>query len=419
MIGGTHMANITKPKGTADIYGPDAALWRYIEDEIHKTAALFAIEEMRTPMFENVELFVRSVGEATDIVQKEMYTFTDRGERMFALKPESTAPTVRAYIENSLHTLPMPAKFYYIAPHFRAERPQKGRLRQHHQFGVEFFGSLSATADAELISVLDVFFKRLGVENLALYINSIGDTDCRKRFNDALLSYLAKKAGDLCGQCQERMEKNPMRVLDCKNENCQKLIDDAPVPLDSLSEECAEHFAQLQQHLTTLGIPYTVDKRIVRGLDYYNRTVFEFMSNDLGAQSSVCGGGRYDPLLDGGGVGFGMGIERLILILEAQGKLPQIPRDITVFVGGMGDAGAIKAAQMTHNLRKAGISAISDLNNRSVKAQLKYADKLGAAYSLVIGETELESGVVKIKSMKSNEAEEVKIEEIVEYFGRK
>ncbi|MDR2183628.1 MAG: histidine--tRNA ligase, partial [Clostridiales bacterium] len=270
--------NITKPKGTADVYGAQAALWRYIEDKIHETAALFALEELRTPMFENVELFVRSVGEATDIVQKEMYTFADQGGRTYALKPESTAPAVRAYAENSLHTLPAPAKFYYIAPHFRAERPQKGRYRQHHQFGVEFFGSLSAAADAELISVLHLFFERLGVENLALHINSIGDADCRKRFNAALLAYLGRRADGLCPLCSERMEKNPMRVLDCKNEGCKELIKGAPVPLDCLSDESARHFALLKQHLAALGIPYVVDKGIVRGLDYYNRTVFEFMS---------------------------------------------------------------------------------------------------------------------------------------------
>jgi len=413
------MTNITKPKGTADTYGADAALWRYIEGEIHKLAALFAIEEIRTPMFENVELFVRSVGEATDIVQKEMYTFTDRGERTFALKPESTAPTVRAYIENSLHTLPAPAKLYYLAPHFRAERPQKGRLRQHHQFGVEFFGSMSASADAELISVLHLFLERLSVENFALHINSIGDTDCRKRFNTALLAFLSTKANDLCADCRGRMKKSPMRVLDCKNPSCQELIKDTPVPLDYLSDECAAHFEHLQRYLTALDIPYFVDKGIVRGLDYYNRTVFEFMSTDLGAQSTIGGGGRYDPLVNGGGVGFGMGIERLILVLTAQNKLPQIPRDITVFVGGMGEAGAAKAAQITHDLRKAGISAINDLCDRSVKAQLKYADKLGAHFSLVIGESELESSRATVKNMQSGEATEIDINKIVDFFGGK
>ena len=413
------MTNIKKPKGTADIYGADAALWRYIEGQIHETAALFALEEMRTPMFENAELFVRSVGEATDIVQKEMYTFTDQGGRIYALKPESTACAVRAYSENSLHTLPAPAKFYYIAPHFRAERPQKGRLRQHHQFGVEFFGTSSAAADAELISVLHLFFNRLGVENLALHINSIGDADCRKRFNGALLSYLSERADSLCPLCRERMGKNPMRVLDCKNESCQGLLKDAPVPLDCLSNECARHFAQLQKHLSSLNIPYVVDKRIVRGLDYYNRTVFEFMSTDLGAQASLGGGGRYDVLVDGGAVGFGMGIERLLIILEAQGKLPEILRDIAVFVGGIGNGGTATAARLAHELRKAGISAISDLNDRSVKAQLKYADKLGAKYSLVIGETELESGRVIVKNMQGGETAEIEIDSIVDFFGRK
>ncbi|MCL2397704.1 MAG: histidine--tRNA ligase [Defluviitaleaceae bacterium] len=414
---------ITKPKGTQDIFGPQAALWQYVEGKIRNVAALFAIEEIRTPIFENVELFVRSVGEATDIVQKEMYTFTDAGGRTYALTPEGTAPTVRAYLENSLHNLPMPAKFYYVCHNFRAERQQKGRYRQFRQFGVEYFGSYSAAADAELISVAHLLLTQLDIENFVLRINSIGDKTCREAYNEALLTFLDGHKDNLCGLCQERMGKNPMRVLDCKNPACGAIVSGAPVPLDHLSAEAAAHFEELQRCLTLLGIPFVVDKTIVRGLDYYTRTVFEFTSADLGAQSAICGGGRYDNLIEShggqptGAVGFGMGIERLLIILEEQGKLPQISQEVTVFLGGMGEAGAKKARLLAHQLRQSGISAICDLTDRSIKAQMKYADKLGAKYSLVIGESELETGVLAVKCMENGQVVQVQIDKIMEHFA--
>ena len=414
---------ISRPKGTADIFGTEAGMWRYIEGKIREVAALFGVEEIRTPMFENIELFVRSVGEATDIVSKEMYT-TDyvEGQRRFALAPEGTAPAVRAYIENKIYNLPQPAKMYYLRPFFRAERPQKGRLRQFHSFGVEYFGSLAAHADAELISLVQTLLVTLGLENFTLRINSIGDRDCRKMYNLALLEFLGNCKDGLCDLCLGRMEKNPMRVLDCKNGDCKALLENAPVPLDHLSEESMAHFVQLQECLTDFGIPFVVDKSIVRGLDYYTRTVFEFTSTDLGAQATVCGGGRYDNLIEdnggppAGAVGFGMGIERLLIMLEERGKLPKINYGITVFVGGMGEAGTRRAGQIAHELRQNGVKAVCDLGGRSVKAQMKYADKLGARFSIVLGDFELESGKVAVKPMAGGDAVEICIEKIVEYF---
>ena len=414
-------ATVARPKGTADIYGTDAALWQYIEEKIRKITAAFGVEEIRTPIFENVDLFVKSVGETTDIVQKEMYTFEDQGGRTYVLKPEGTAAAVRAYIENSLHNMPFPCKFYYISPIFRAERPQKGRYRQHHQFGVEYFGSYSPTADAELLSLAYLFLTGLGVENLTLRINSVGDKECRARYNKALLNFLDGSKDKLCGLCKERMTKNPMRVLDCKNPDCGSVITDAPVPLDYLSDDCMQHFNQLQDSLVSLDIPFVVDKGIVRGLDYYTHTVFEFTSTDLGAQATVCGGGRYNNLIEShggaptGAVGFGMGIERLLIILEQLRKLPEVQRGIDIYIGSMGAEGAKKAGQIAYEMRKLGISAVSDLAERSVKAQMKYADKLNAKYSVVIGCTELETGVVTIKNMTDGKTAEINIDKILEF----
>ena len=413
---------ITKPKGTMDVFGAQAANWRYIEAQITKTAALFGLEEIRTPMFENVELFVRSVGETTDIVQKEMYTFNDAGGRTYALRPEGTAPAVRAYLENSLNNMPMPLKLYYVVHNFRAERPQKGRYREHVQFGTEYFGSYSAAADAELISVAYTFLKKVGIENLTLRINSIGDKECRERYNATLLAFLEEREEGLCELCKSRMKKNAMRVLDCKNAGCGEIVKKAPVPLDHLGQDAAAHFTELQEILTDIGVPFTVDKGIVRGIDYYTRTVFEFTSTDLGSQSTVCGGGRYDNLIEShggaptGAVGFGMGIERLLMILEAQGKLPPASQEVMVFVGNMGEAGAKKARQIVYELRENGISAVCDLAGRSVKAQMKYADKIGARYAIIIGDSEIESGKIVIKSMAGGEAGNVDVDGVVQFF---
>ncbi|MCL2854822.1 MAG: histidine--tRNA ligase [Defluviitaleaceae bacterium] len=414
---------ITKPKGTADVYGNHAALWRYIENTAHEIAATFGAQEMRTPTFEYAELFRKSVGETTDIVQKEMYNFTDQGGREYVLKPEGTAGAVRAYLENRLHDLAMPAKFYYITRLFRAERPQKGRLRQHTQFGAEYFGSYEPTADAELINLAYIFLSKLGVDDLTLRINSIGDAECRQRYNQALLTFLREKEESLCGLCRDRMEKNPMRVLDCKNEDCKAQIANAPLPLDYLSDDACDHFNRLQKNLEILAIPFVVDKSIVRGLDYYTRTVFEFTSQDLGSQATVCGGGRYNDLIaknggaPAGAVGFGMGIERLLIILENQGKLPVVDDSIELFIGNIGEGGAEKALQIANYLRKHGISAITDLAGRNIKAQMKFANKIGAKLAIIIGDGELESGKVMVKSMASGKEHELELDSIPNYFG--
>ncbi|MCL2753238.1 MAG: histidine--tRNA ligase [Defluviitaleaceae bacterium] len=411
---------ISRPKGTNDIFGTNAALWQYIEARIRHTCKLFGVGELRTPIFEYAELFKQSVGETTDIVSKEMYQFTDQGGREYVLKPEGTAAAVRAYLENKMNTQPSPVKAYYISPIFRAERPQKGRYRQHHQFGAEYFGSYHPAADAELISLAHTFLTGLGITDFTLRLNSIGDADCRKAYNTALLDYLRSHESGLCELCRERIAKNPMRVLDCKNEGCKKISADAPLPLDHISEEAMTHFTQLQSYLAALGIDFIVDKRIVRGLDYYTRTVFEFTSNNLGSQDTVCGGGRYDYLIERNGgqptgaVGFGMGIERLLIILDEQGKLPNVDNSPQVFVGHMGSDGATKAIEIVKKLRLAGVSAITDLADRNIKSQLKYADKIGAKFSLVIGETELESGKVNLKNMQSGESIEITLDKIEE-----
>ncbi|MCL2620439.1 MAG: histidine--tRNA ligase [Defluviitaleaceae bacterium] len=414
---------ITRPKGTKDIFGNQAALWRYIENMAHETAAVFGATEIRTPTFERIELFRQSVGETTDIVQKEMYSFTDQGGREYVLRPEGTAGTVRAYLENRLQDLAMPVKLYYICPNFRAERPQEGRYREFHQFGAEYFGSYHPTADAEMISLAYLFLSKLGVDDLTLRLNSIGDADCRQRYNDALLTFLRAKEEKLCTLCRDRMTKNPMRVLDCKNEDCQAQTKDAPVPLDYISEEAMEHFTGLQKNLEILGIPFQIDKTIVRGLDYYTRTVFEFTSVDLGSQATVCGGGRYDRLVEKNGgqptgaVGFGLGLERLLLILRNQNKLPEVDDGIELFIGHMGEAGAEKALRIADYLRKHGIVAITDLGGRNVKAQMKYAHKAGAKLAIIIGDSELESGKAMIKSMSTGKEHEIHLEAIPNYFG--
>ncbi|MCL2576152.1 MAG: histidine--tRNA ligase [Defluviitaleaceae bacterium] len=412
---------ILKPKGTADIFGKNAVLWQYVEAEIRRICGLFAIGELRTPIFEYAELFKQSVGETTDIVQKEMYQFTDQGGRDYVLKPEGTAAAVRSYLESNMQNLPAPVKLYYISPIFRAERPQKGRYRQHHQFGAEFFGSYEAAADAELISLAHFFLvETLGVTGLTLRLNSIGDKSCRTAYNAALLEFLNSHKDKLCPLCLDRMKKNPMRVLDCKNEGCRAISVNAPLPLDYISDDAMAHFVTLQGHLNTLGIDFEIDKTIVRGLDYYTRTVFEFTSNDLGSQSTVCGGGRYDYLIERNGgqptgaVGFGMGIERLLIILEQQSKLPVVDESVQLFIGHIGEAGLAKAIEIAAKFRKNGVSAITDLANRSVKSQLKYADKLNAKFSVVVGDSELESSKISIKNMQTGESVETNFNDILE-----
>ena len=374
------MINI--PKGTKDVLPADSYKWQYVEGVARETARLFNLKEIRTPVFEHTEVFLRGVGDTTDIVTKEMYTFRDKGDRSITLKPEGTAGVARSFIENGLAGGVLPAKMYYIIPAFRYERPQAGRLREFHQFGVEIFGAEGADTDAEVIALADSLLKNLGLR-VKLHINSIGCPACRAAYNKALREYFSPHLEALCYDCKTRFEKNPLRLLDCKEEGCRKINAAAPTILEYLCPECAAHFEALKTYLSLAGIAYEIDPRIVRGLDYYTRTVFEFVSDDIGAQGTVCGGGRYDGLIAelGGApapaVGFAAGIERLLLVMEATGVEIPRPEGPTAYLAGLDDACREKAFGLCVKLRAAGIAAETDHMKRSVKAQFKYADKLG------------------------------------------
>ena len=416
------MINI--PKGTKDVLPADSYKWQYVEGVARETARLFNLKEIRTPVFEHTEVFLRGVGDTTDIVTKEMYTFRDKGDRSITLKPEGTAGVARSFIENGLAGGVLPAKMYYIIPAFRYERPQAGRLREFHQFGVEIFGAEGADTDAEVIALADSLLKNLGLR-VKLHINSIGCPACRAAYNKALREYFSPHLEALCYDCKTRFEKNPLRLLDCKEEGCRKINAAAPTILEYLCPECAAHFEALKTYLSLAGIAYEIDPRIVRGLDYYTRTVFEFVSDDIGAQGTVCGGGRYDGLIAelGGApapaVGFAAGIERLLLVMEATGVEIPRPEGPTAYLAGLDDASREKAFGLCVKLRAAGIAAETDHMKRSVKAQFKYADKLGAKYVAVIGGNELESGAMNVKRMATSESETVTFENAVEYFRGK
>ena len=406
-------------KGTKDIFGEEMRKWLEMEELIRNLCKDFGFSQIRTPIFEFTHLFQRGVGETTDIVQKEMYSFVDKGDNAITLKPESTAPVVRSYLEHNMGADIQPTKLYYISPTFRYERPQAGRQRQFHQFGVEMFGTDSPTADAEIISIGYELLRRIGLNKVELHINSLGDTECRKQYNETLKAFLESKKEGLCPLCNERREKNPLRVLDCKNEACQEMFKDAPTVLDTLGDACKAHFEKVQELLTAMDIPFVVDPKIVRGLDYYTKTVFEFVSNEIGAQGTVCGGGRYNRLVEeiGGkptpAVGFGAGMERLILAKEAENgnTLPPATRDL--FLGYRGEEATVWAYKLVNALRKEGISAESDHLQRSVKAQMKYANKIGAKYSAIIGESELENQVIHLKNMQTGEEKEVSFDALV------
>jgi histidyl-tRNA synthetase len=405
---------IQAPKGTKDMLPADAYKWQYLEKRLREIAATYGFREIRTPAFEHTELFLRGIGETTDVVQKEMYTFNDKGNRSITLKPEGTAPAVRAYVESSLYNEVQPTKMYYFTPVFRYENVQKGRLRQHHQFGVEAFGAQDATIDAEIISLAMRVFRELGITSIELNINNIGCPKCRKTYNDALQAYLKANYDNLCETCKTRFEKNPMRILDCKEASCKKIVEGAPMILDYLCGECGDHFSDLKKYLDALGIAYKVDPLIVRGLDYYSKTVFEIINDGI----TVCGGGRYDYLIeqiDGPStpaMGFGMGLERLILTLEQNNiTIPEEPY-IDLYVGSMGDAAKLKAMQLVNALRQKGMKCESDHLGRSVKAEMKYANKIGARYTLVIGDDELNAGKAKLKRMSDGELFECDINNI-------
>ena len=393
------------PKGTRAVLPADSYRWQFIESRMREAAALAGYREARTPVFEHTELFLRGIGDTTDVVQKEMYTFEDKGKRSVTLKPEGTAGAVRCFLEHNLYAEPLPCKLYYLnSPIFRYENPQSGRLREHHQFGLECFGAKEATADAELILLAYNLLQGMGVKNLSVEINSIGCPDCRPVYHARLKEFLGERIHDMCETCRERFDRNPLRVLDCKEKKCQELTKDAPSMLDLLCDECRDHFEQLKQCLDGAGIPYRVNPRIVRGLDYYTKTVFELVVETPDGKLTVCGGGRYDNLVEqiGGqsipAVGFGMGLERVLMQLDADGAEIPKPDWYEVFVTYMG-ANRPQAFALVQQLRAAGIRADMDHCGRSLKAQFKYANKTGAPVTAVIGDDEAASGTVKLKRM--------------------
>ena len=412
------MELITKaPKGTQDVLPGQSEKWQAVENVLRDEAALYGFHEIRTPVFEHTELFQRSVGETTDVVQKEMYTFRDKGDRSITLRPEGTAGAVRAFLEHGLFSAALPQKLWYETSCYRYEKMQKGRLREFHQFGVEMFGASDAMADAEVISIADSIFRRLGVKNLTLEINSIGCPTCRAQYTQALKDYFGQYKDELCETCLERLEKNPMRLLDCKVPRCHEIGLKAPSILDYLDDDCRAHFETVKQALDALGIAYRVNDRIVRGLDYYTRTVFEFTTTDLGSQATVCGGGRYDGLVAQMGgpatpaLGFGMGLERLLLLMEAQGISFPAARGCDLYIGSIGGAARQKAFALAGALRESGVAAAFDEMGRGVKAQMKYAGKIGARFSMVLGDNELSEGKADIKNMQTGEKTSVPLDE--------
>ena len=409
------------PRGTKDITPKDAYKWNYVENKFREICSLFGYEEMRTPVFEHTELFKRSVGDTTDIVQKEMYSFTDKGGRDITLKPEGTAGVVRAFIENKLYADTQPTKLFYITPCFRYERPQAGRQRQFHQFGIEALGSDKPSLDAEVIALAVQFFTEVGLKDLAVSINSVGCPTCRAEYNARLKEYLDAKSDVLCETCLERKDKNPMRVIDCKNPTCKENLNDIPFMVDHICDDCKDHFEKLQTYLKEMDINFVVDKTIVRGLDYYKKTAFEIISNDIGSQSTVCGGGRYDGLVEqlGGpkgvsGIGFALGAERLLLTMENNNIEIENPYATDIFIVTIGDEAKTKSFKLLKDLRTNHISAENDHLDRSVKAQFKYSDKINAKFTIVIGDDELANDTATLKNMSTSEQTTIKLSELVD-----
>ena len=414
------------PRGTKDITPKDVYKWHYIEKKFREICALYGYEEIRTPIFEHTEVFARSVGDTTDVVQKEMYSFTDRGDRQLSLKPEGTAGVIRSFIENKMYADTQPTKLYYITPCFRYERPQAGRQRQFHQFGIEVLGSDGPSVDAEVISLAVQFFNEMGLNNLSVNINSVGCPTCREEYNRKLKEYLDQKVDVLCETCLERKDKNPMRVIDCKNPHCKENLQDIPFMIDHLCEDCKDHFDKLQTYLKEMDINYVVDKTIVRGLDYYKKTAFEIISNDIGSQSTVCGGGRYDGLVEmlGGpkgisGIGFALGAERLLLTLENNNIEIENPKSTDIYIATIGDAAKTKSFKLIKDLRTNHISADNDHLDKSLKAQFKYSDKLNAKYTVVIGDDELANDTAILKNMKTSEQTTIKLSELVDELKKR
>ena len=412
------MALLTQAaKGTQDVLPKESGKWQYVERSLLETARLYGFKEIRTPVFEHTELFNRSVGDTTDVVQKEMYTFNDNGGRSISLRPEGTAGAVRAYLEHGLHNEALPQKVCYLLSCYRYEKPQAGRLREFHQFGVECFGAGRPSADAEVISLAKSAFDNLGIKNLHLELNSIGCPKCRPKYTAALKEYFSSHADELCDTCRSRLDRNPMRILDCKSPICSAVAADAPTVLDFICDECRDHFDGVGRHLNALGIDFTVNPKIVRGLDYYTRTVFEFVSNDIGAQATVCGGGRYDGLVEQMGgqptpaLGFAIGLERLHMVMQAQGcEYPQ-DKPCEVYIAPMGDEASEMASSLCSRLRAEGFSAETDIVGRGLKAQMKYANKLGARFTVVLGDNEIAEGKARLKNMADGSESEVTLPE--------
>lgn len=416
------MINI--PKGTKDVLPNQSCKWQYIEETARSVARAFNLKEVRTPTFEYTELFQRGVGETTDVVNKEMYTFEDKGGRSITLKPEGTAGVARMFIENGLASSPMPVKTYYITPAFRYERPQAGRLREFHQFGIEVYGSPSPETDAEVIFAASSFLNKLKIKGVKLEINSIGCHICRNEYNKALKNYFKPHLDGMCQNCNSRFEKNPLRILDCKEEGCKKISENAPKITDYLCDDCKKHFEAVQSYLTAQGVEYTVNSSIVRGLDYYTRTVFEFVSTEIGAQGTVCGGGRYDGLLQqlGGSplpaIGFAAGIERLILLMENTSvPFPEENRPL-IYLAGMDEKSRLECVKLAAYMRGNGICAEVDHMQRSLKAQFKYADRIGAKFVAAVGESELSARTLNVKRMSDGATAAVKFDELYAYLSK-
>lgn len=407
--------NIKRPNGTEDVIPKNINKWHTVENIAKDVASMYGFKEIRIPTFENTELFQRSVGETTDVVQKEMYTVIAK-ETKFTLRPEGTAGTIRAMMQNGLLNEAMPQKVFYILSCFRHERPQAGRLREFHQFGVEMAGSSLPSADADIISMANDIINMLEIKNVELRINSIGCPKCRAEYHKALKAYFENKKDKLCDTCLSRLEKNPMRILDCKSPVCSEIAKDAPLILDCLCEECSDHFEKLKFYLDNLDIKYTVDPKIVRGLDYYTKTVFEFVTTDIGAQGTICGGGRYDGLIEQMGgqktpaLGFAMGLERLILTMENQGISFAEDMGCSLYIAPMDESAVPYSMKLAAELRSSGLWVEYDTVGRGLKAQMKYSDKLGAAFTMVLGENELNENKAKLKNMKTGEETEIMLD---------
>ena len=412
------------PRGTKDLLPQQAYKWHFVEGKFKALCDRYGFKEIRTPMFEHTELFQRGVGDTTDIVQKEMYTFEDHGHRSITLKPEGTSPVVRSFVEHKQYAESQPTKYYYVTPCFRYEKPQSGRLREFHQFGIEIFGTDSMLADAEVICLARDFLDELGIGQVELRINSVGCPECRAKHRQALKEFLKPHFDDLCEDCKDRYERNPMRIIDCKKENCRKIAAGAPMMLDYLCDDCRKAYEDLKKDLTSFGIEYTEDPTIVRGLDYYTKTAFEFVTTQIGAQGTVCGGGRYDNLIEeiGGphvpGVGFGLGIERLLLLMENAGIEIEEPAGPDAAVIVHGDTAKAHGLWLVRDLRRKGFRVELDDLERNIKGQFKFANRIGARLAVVIGENELERGVVTVKNMESGEQQEVPFQDIPAFLSK-